>query len=124
MAETLEINDGEIEATVRQLYSISEQIKKLALTTDFTKPIKKFGKWKVSLKGDMTYDKGRYSIHHKRLKENNWIIHLSEKHWIDFNEFIPAYLQALKNANIQFLEIMTFYTNTRDEKHYRKKVKP
>lgn len=68
-----------------------------------------FGKWHVSVLGEMSYDNGRYFIDSNRLKNDDWIIHLQSKGWIDWNEFIPAYLQALQNAKIQIIKIKTFY---------------
>lgn len=69
----------------------------------------KVGKWKVSKKGDMTYDNGRYYIERDKLKEDDWIIHLMQKGWIDYNEFIPAYFQALKNIGEQFINVKIHY---------------
>lgn len=74
-----------------------------------TKQEANFGKWHVSIIGDMTYDNGRYFIDKDRLIEDDWVAHLFEKAWIDWNEFIPAYFQALKNANIQFVNVKVFY---------------
>lgn len=68
----------------------------------------KFGKWKVNKRGDMLYD-GFYDISHDQLKEEDWILHLSEKSWIDWNDFIPAYFQALTNADIKFITIQIKY---------------
>lgn len=68
----------------------------------------KFGKWKVSKSGDMVYDKGKYDIYHDQLSKD-WILHLSGKVWIDWNEFIPAYLQALENAGIEYIKMRVFY---------------
>lgn len=65
-----------------------------------------FGKWVVCKNGDMDYN-NRYFIDHARLEEN-WIQHLSEKGWIDFNDFIPAYLQALQNANKKTITIKLY----------------
>ena len=62
-----------------------------------------FGKWVVSKNGDMDYD-NRYFIDHSRLDED-WIQHLMEKGWIDFNTFIPAYIQALYNAKKTHIKI-------------------
>ena len=56
-----------------------------------------FGKWVVSSNGDLDYD-NRYFIDHTRLDED-WIQHLMEKGWINFNDFIPAYIEALYRAN-------------------------
>lgn len=69
----------------------------------------KFGKWHVSESGDMTYNNGQYAIYDYRLEDDNWIAHMFEKEWIDWNEFIPAYFQALKNAGIQFKSVRVFY---------------
>lgn len=66
------------------------------------------GKWNVKKNGDMCYD-GWYLIHANRLTKEDWITHLFEKRWIDFNEFIPAYFQALKNAGKEFVTIRIFY---------------
>jgi len=69
-----------------------------------------FGKWHVSNNGDMEYDNGRYFIEGTRLTETDWIYHLlTSKSWIDWNEFIPAYFQALKNINKEFVKIRIFY---------------
>lgn len=68
-----------------------------------------FGKWKVSITGDMIYDDGKYAINDNQLRSDDWILHLFEKKWIDWNEFIPAYFQALRNAGIQKTEIRIFY---------------
>lgn len=66
------------------------------------------GKWHVKENGDLEYD-GYYHISGKRLTENDWIAHLFEKGWIDFNEFIPAYFQALKNIGEQYVNVRVFY---------------
>lgn len=68
-----------------------------------------FGKWQVSKNGDMLYDGGRYSIADYQLKDVDWIIHMFEKKWIDWNEFMPAYFQALKNAGVQYQNMQIFY---------------
>jgi hypothetical protein len=67
------------------------------------------GKWNVKINGDLEYDGGRYYIDGKRLTEANWIAQMFEKGWIDFNEFMPAYFQALKNIEKEFLNIRIFY---------------
>tara|TARA_R110000868_G_scaffold185711_3_gene427737 strand:+ start:832 stop:1059 length:228 start_codon:yes stop_codon:yes gene_type:complete len=66
------------------------------------------GDWVVYKNGDMEYD-NYYFIDNSRLNEENWLLHLSEKGWINFEHFIPAYLKACKNANIQYVKIKTFY---------------
>ena len=85
---------------------------RLVYTPNFdNKPYKEkyvFGKWVVSKNGDMCHD-NKYDIISSRLTEENWIIHLSEKVWINWNEFIPAYLQALRNANIKKVTILSDY---------------
>ena len=67
-----------------------------------------FGDWKVYNNGDMVYRDGQYEIAGARLKEQ-WITHLISKRWIDYNEFIPAYLQACYNAEINKVDILIDY---------------
>jgi hypothetical protein len=67
-----------------------------------------FGDWHVSLNGDMSYQEGRYFIHHETLNDNDWILHYLSKDR-DLNEFIHAYFQALRNADIKELNIKIFY---------------
>jgi hypothetical protein len=62
---------------------------------------KKFGNWVVLKTGDMTYDNNRYDISSDQLNEEDWILHLLKKEWIDWNEFIPAYFYALSKAGIK-----------------------
>ena len=71
----------------------------------------KFGKWEVSETGDMIWDGARYAIYDYQLTKNDWFIHLSGKRWIDWNEFIPAYIQALKHAGIREVSFISEYDN-------------
>jgi hypothetical protein len=66
-----------------------------------------FGDWHVSINGDMCY-KEYYFIDHKRLKQD-WILHLLDSKSWDWNDFIPAYFQALTNAGIKELKIKIHY---------------
>jgi hypothetical protein len=70
-----------------------------------------FGKWKVTISGNMNCEERNYFIPFDRLQDENWILHLSSKNWIDFNEFIPAYLQACENAGIEKISMLMFYKN-------------
>jgi poly-D-alanine transfer protein DltD len=75
-----------------------------------TTRITKFGKWEVKPDGEMVFD-NYYEIGADELTEKDWILHLSTKGWIDWNDFIPAYLKALKNAKIPKVTILTYYDN-------------
>jgi hypothetical protein len=66
------------------------------------------GKWKVDIKGNMDHD-GRYSISADRLGEDDWILHLFEKGWIVWNDFIPAYYQACRNAGVESVTMKMYY---------------
>lgn len=63
--------------------------------------IETFWDWNVSLNGDMIFRPTNYQIKSERLSEEDWII---------FNDFIPAYLQACKNTEIQSIT-MNLYIN-------------
>ena len=67
-----------------------------------------FGQWEVDKFGNMEFRK-YYFISRERLSSKNWILHLSEKRWIVWNDFIPAYMQACLNAGIQEVTIKMFY---------------
>jgi hypothetical protein len=68
-----------------------------------------FGDWKVSKSGDMSYKKGIYNIYDYQLTQNDWIVHMLEKEWVNWNDFMPAYFQACKNAGIQNKTELVFY---------------
>ena len=69
-----------------------------------------FGKWHVSITGDLSYDGDKYNIYEQQLEDNrDWLIHMMGKQFVDWNEFMPAYLQALKNANIQLRMERIYY---------------
>lgn len=67
----------------------------------------KRGFWTVDLDGSLTYD-DYYHIDVSQLKDEDWILHLASKGWIDWNEFIPAYFQALYNADIDTIKLRVF----------------
>jgi hypothetical protein len=84
------------------------ETKEMYSPQDRVKQEMQIGKWHVKENGDLEYD-GYYHISGKRLTEKDWIAHLFEKGWIDFNEFIPAYFQALKNIGEQYVNVRVFY---------------
>jgi hypothetical protein len=68
-----------------------------------------FGKWKVYQNGDIDFDNGYYFIDGSRLQDEDWIYHLLEKNWVNMNDFLPAYFQALKNIDIELIQVRSFY---------------
>jgi len=68
-----------------------------------------FGKWTVTKSGDMEYDNGRYFLEASKLTQENTLLHMFSKAWIDWNEFLPAYFQALSNTKKQKMTIQIFY---------------
>lgn len=76
---------------------------------DRVKKSETFGKWKVKLNGDMSYDDDRYPIYSNQLQNDDWIAHMFEKGWIDWNDFIPAYFQALKNIGVKEIKMLIYY---------------
>lgn len=65
--------------------------------------------WAISPNGDLKHIKMQYCIPADRLEEEDWILHLTEKAWIDFNTFIPAYFEACRRAGIKNIKIITNY---------------
>ncbi len=72
------------------------------------KTLKVFGKWTVYMDG-ISNNEREYWIDANRLAEDDWILHLSEKGWIDWNDFIPAYLYACKHFGIKKVEMTMAY---------------
>lgn len=68
-----------------------------------------FGKWKVYQNGDIDFDNGYYFIDGSRLQDEDWIYHLLEKNWVNMNDFLPAYFQALQNVGIELIQVRSFY---------------
>lgn len=70
-----------------------------------------FGDWRVDAHGNMTFQNGRYNISAPRLnkKGNDWMLHLFEKRWIVWDDFVPAYFQACRNAGIKEITMKIFY---------------
>jgi hypothetical protein len=113
----LKMYSGPMAKKLKQFNMKKEGCLRIGTMNEFIESAKKekfsltdFGKWHVSKNGDMEYDNGRYFIEASRISEDNWILHmLDSKGWIDYNEFIPAYFQALKNINKQFIKIKICY---------------
>lgn len=68
-----------------------------------------FGKWQVEPCGTMIYDNSRYLVEPSQLTDDDLVLHLFSKGWIDWNDFMPAYLQALKNIGVQTVGMKVFY---------------
>lgn len=71
----------------------------------------KFDKWKVTDEGHLVTavpDRGVYEIYKDSLDEDDWFLHLMTKA-INWNSFIPAYLEACKRAGIKEVKIKTTY---------------
>ena len=71
-------------------------------------PSQKNPEWMVDKDGTMVHRDTNYTIAGSRLSEN-WLQHLSEKTWVNFNTFVPAYIRAcyyagVKKVNITYLE--------------------
>jgi hypothetical protein len=72
----------------------------------------KIGEWQCDIDGNVwrtAQNNNQYYISVDRLVEDNWILHLSEKAWIVWNDFIPCYFQACRNAGVQSVEMKTYY---------------
>lgn len=49
----------------------------------------------------MDCEKAGYTIHADQLRNEDWILHMTEKRWVNFNDFIPAYFLALKIIGVE-----------------------
>lgn len=68
--------------------------------------------WAIEDDGTLADVRGghyQYEIEPRRLTEDDWIIHLAKKRWVDLNSFIPAYFEALAKQGIKEITIKTQY---------------
>lgn len=68
-------------------------------------PLKRFGEWLVFENGNMVHDTEGYEIDHDRLNESDWWTFFFTEPNFNWNEFIPAYFFACKQANVQTLNL-------------------
>ena len=74
-----------------------------------TKRAATFGTWHADLNGDLSCQSRDYVISSNELTGTNWTQHLLGKKWINFNDFIPAYYQALVNANVKKITLDIYH---------------
>lgn len=61
--------------------------------------------WAVSKDGDIKHKETGYYIAAFRLGRENWLGHMANKRWVDFNTFIPAYIEACHRAGVTTVAI-------------------
>lgn len=66
---------------------------------------RRFGEWEVCDKGNMTNNSKGFEISHDRLKESEWWAFFYTEPNFNWNEFIPAYFYACKQAKIEKLNL-------------------
>lgn len=75
--------------------------------------------WKVCPNGGLECNEAGYDISPRQLVKDDWLImHMMEKTWVDMNEFLPAYFQAMGILGLQERTIRFF--NVRKTEEYRK----
>ena len=62
--------------------------------------------WEIQKDGTMVHKTPYYYIDGSRLDED-WIVHMSRKNWVDMKEFIRAYLTACRVRGIKMVNIRT-----------------
>lgn len=65
--------------------------------------------WFINEDGNVVEKYSAYMVHKNTLGNNDWILHLLQKNWIDFNKFIPVYIEACVRAGIYNINILTTY---------------
>ena len=100
-----------MENNIQSLDELEKHLINSITNYESDKPYKKkevkYSGWSVDIHGNMDFN-GKYFIENNRLKENNWFIHLWGKHWMKWDDFIPAFYQACYNADIkEFTQIIS-----------------
>ena len=66
--------------------------------------------WTVSDNGDLINTRYGYEISAEDLIErDDWILHMMEKSWMNYNSFIPAYFKALEKLGKKEVTIKIAY---------------
>lgn len=81
--------------------------------------------WDVDVEGNITNRKWSYEISHERLREDDWILHLSEKKWFDYNAYLAfkcAYRVACGIAGVSPVKQTAFYSNDKPSAIRRNKI--
>lgn len=66
--------------------------------------------WTVEEDGTLINKRMGYEIGPDQLRDqNDWILHLMEKPWVNLNSFIPAYFLALRRLGIKDAIVRTSY---------------
>lgn len=68
--------------------------------------IGRIGSWSIEKDGTMVHRETNYYIEGNRLNNENWLIHMAAKRWVDMREFTQAYFAAcrtrgLTNVNVR-----------------------
>ena len=65
--------------------------------------------WIITPEGDLLRPSNDYLIEADRLEEDDWMLHLMTKDWMDFNTFLPVYFKALNNKGAKKIQIKITY---------------
>lgn len=85
-------------------------------SADYRRPLNQF---RVNKRGDLLIRRNRTRLNDgweilitkERLTEEDWISHMRQKAYMDFGEFVCAYLKALEIAGVKNLNIMIYGFN-------------
>ena len=88
----------------------------LDISKDYDECRPRLNNFKVNRRGDLLIHRNRTKtndgwevlINRERLAEDDWISHLNTKGYLDFGEFVVAYLKACERANIKMLEVRLY----------------
>ena len=64
------------------------------------------GDWRITPYGDVEHTTKGYLIEQDRLGDEDWILHMSRKKWVNLNEFFPVFSLACKEARINSKQIV------------------
>lgn len=54
--------------------------------------------WEIDVKNKILTLENHYHIPFDRLEETDWIVHLSQKNWVNMNDLFEAFIEAYKFA--------------------------
>ena len=72
--------------------------------------------WEIDVKNKILTLENHYHIPFDRLEETDWIVHLSQKNWVNMNDLFEAFIEAYKFAEYPLTKDL-FYKKTTNNFH-------
>lgn len=74
------------------------------------KTLTTIGPWAIGTDGTMVHESPYYYIEGSRLNNENWILHMADKRWVDVRIFVRAFFTACRIRGLDKVTIRADFT--------------